>query len=81
MTLMGMMSVVSGVVGVIVWLVRLEASSNQTRDRHKDLLEKLVRLEQKYEALDTRIVEKLSVIEKSLAKIEGRLSLSVKQGE
>jgi predicted nucleic acid-binding Zn-ribbon protein len=80
MTIMEISTVGTSVVGLIAWLVRLESSTHATRDRLKDLMEKHIRLEEKYEAMETRIVEKLSVIEKSLAKIEGRLSL-FKQGE
>lgn len=56
------------VIGLVVWLIRLEGKANY----NEKAIEKL---EVKHEALDSKIVDKLSVIEKSLAKIEGRLSI------
>lgn len=61
-------AVVSLVVALIVWLIRLEGKANT----NEKAIEKL---EVKHDALDSKIVDKLSVIEKSLAKIEGRLSI------
>lgn len=67
------------VVGFIVWLIRLEGIAQQNRERIVEVDAKsskaIEKLEVKHEALDSKIVDKLSVIEKSLAKIEGRLSI------
>jgi hypothetical protein len=52
----------------MVWLVRLEGKMIIVQ---RDL----ARLEVKHEALDNKIVEKLSLIEKSLARLEGRLRI------
>jgi hypothetical protein len=60
------------VIGHIVWLIRLEGKTNY----NERAIEKL---EVKHDALDNKIVEKLSVIEKSLAKIEGRLSIEAEE--
>jgi hypothetical protein len=59
----------------IVWLVRLEAQGNWNKEKIKEAIEKIAKLEEKHEALENKIVDKLSFIERSLAKIEGRLSI------
>lgn len=59
-------------VGFIVWLIRLEGKTNY----NERMIEKL---EIKHDALDNKIVEKLSVIEKSLAKIEGRIGITTRE--
>lgn len=62
-------------VGGIVWMIRLEGRINSIEQKSVELDKKIDKLEVKHEALDNKIVEKLSVIERSLAKIEGRLSI------
>ena len=67
-------------IGGVVWLVRLEGRVNHNS--------KLIEYEQKarevltakFEALDSKLVEKLSEVEKSLARIEGYLQ-KAKEGE
>ena len=56
------------VIGLVVWLIRLEGKTNYAARG-------LEKLETRHEALESKIVEKLSVIEKSIAKIEGWLSI------
>lgn len=59
------------IVPVVVWLVRLEGMVKMQR-RESDLLkEEIGSLRTKHEALDSKVVEKLSLIEKTLARIEG----------
>lgn len=83
---MDIVGLLIAVVLVIVWLVRLEAKSNQnaldigefkTRTIPK-LEERIGIAENKTENLDTRVMDKLSNIERilteRLAKIEGKLS-------
>ena len=60
-------------VGVIVWLIRLEGKAIYNEKG-------LAKLEVKHEALDNKIVDKLSNVEKSLAKIEGYLQIETNNG-
>lgn len=71
-------------VGVIVWMVRLEGRTNNVervlgeRINNVNLVLEMVReeaddLKKRHEALDERLMAKLSLIESSLARIEGRL--------
>jgi hypothetical protein len=62
----------SGIAG-LVWLVRLEGRIIGALDKIRDLSSQVTNQEKKHEALDNRIMEKLSFIERSLAKIEGQL--------
>lgn len=59
-------------VGAIVWLIRLEAKVLAMNDKGKELANQIAKVEEKHDALDNRIVEKLSFIERSLARLEGR---------
>lgn len=60
-------------IGALVWLVRLEGRVLGVSEKMKDLTSQVTNQEKKHEALDNRIMEKLSFIERSLAKIEGQL--------
>jgi hypothetical protein len=64
-----------GIAGItcLVWLVRLEGRILGALEKISDMNEQVWELEKKHDALDTRIMDKLSVIERSLAKIEGQL--------
>jgi len=61
--------------GIMAWFIRLEAKGLANEKAQVDTAKSLDKLDVKVEALDNRIVEKLSYIERSLAKIEGRLSI------
>lgn len=71
------------ILGGIIWAIRLEGKIDMHEDAIKeiktqhiaDLKKEVEKLEIRHNALDSKIVDKLSVIEKSLAKIEGRLSI------
>lgn len=60
-------------IGGLVWLVRLEGRLIGALDKIRDLTTQVAEQGKKHEALDNRIMEKLSFIERSLAKIEGQL--------
>lgn len=60
--------VVLSIVGVIVWLVRLEGKTNQTEKRVEIL-------QTKHDALDSKTVEQLAQVRESLARIEGALGV------
>lgn len=64
--------IIPGIIG-LVWLVRLEGRILGALDKIRDLSAQIVNQEKKHDALDNRIMEKLSFIERSLAKIEGQL--------
>lgn len=67
--------VFASALGFVAWLIRLES---KVMVLEKDITEKnqqIDRLDIKIGAIEGKIIEKLSMIEKSLAKIEGRLSV------
>lgn len=59
--------IIAGIVSGIVWLIRLEGKIKYNEQT-------LMELKVKHEALDSKIVDKLSLIEKTIARIEGLLS-------
>jgi hypothetical protein len=65
-------TVLGGLLFAIVWFVRLEAQVMAQKDKTKEMSDKIAKVEEKHDALDNRIVEKLSYIERSLARLEGR---------
>lgn len=67
MAIEAIISCIASVVGIIVWLIRLEGRVNYNEKM-------LVNLESKHSALDEKIMSQLSQVRESLARIEGRLS-------
>jgi hypothetical protein len=63
---------IGGLICAIVWFVRLEGKVLAEQEKNKELFSKIAKVEEKHDALDNRIVEKLSYIERSLARLEGR---------
>jgi chromosome segregation ATPase len=57
----------------VVWLVRLEGRINQVESSNIETQKDVDDLRLKHESLDERLVNKLSEIERALARIEGRL--------
>jgi hypothetical protein len=73
MSIEGMIAVIGVCVSGIVWLIRLEGVVKADR-RETDILRSDIEdLRHRHEALDSKVVEKLSIIEKTLARIEGYL--------
>lgn len=70
-----------GGIAAIVWLVRLEgkihAAVNANVETQKDVDE----LRVKHEQLDSKVLEQLSEIKQSLARLEGSLGLARTKGE
>lgn len=60
-------------VGGIVWLVRLEGRLNQNERLNNETQKDVDDLRARHEALDERLMAKLSQIERALARIEGHL--------
>lgn len=69
----------AGLIGVVVWLVRLEGRVNYIDAAQKDLHADVAELRVKHESLDSKVVEQLSQVRESLARIEG--ALGVRNGE
>lgn len=63
----------TSLIGCVIWFVRLEGLSKFNYRMIEELHTEITELRVKHEALDSKIVDKLSVIERSLAKIEGRI--------
>lgn len=69
--LVWLLPAVISVIGCIIWFVRLEGRINYSERA-------VEKLEAKHDALDMKIVDKLSIIEKSLSKIEGIMGMLMK---
>lgn len=69
----GLVSLGIALVGTIVWFTRLESKGAQNASDIEKGDKRHEALEHKVELLDNRMMEKLSNIEKILAKIEGKL--------
>jgi len=68
--------------GYVAWLFRLEFRVKRSEERHVEFLNALTALTVKHESLDSKVIEELSRIRESLARIEGRLELTKhKRGE
>ena len=74
-----LITIVGSIVLFTVWFIRLEGKIYNVETRQDDQNDSLKELRTKHEALDNKIVEKLSNVERSLAKIEGQLS--IKKGD
>lgn len=66
-------------VGMIVWFVRLEQSIKQCSINLDRLEKELDSLIIKHDALDTRVLDELSKVRESLARIEGAMSFPIKK--
>lgn len=66
-------------VAMVAWFIRLEAKGLANEKSLTEALKLIDKLDTQLRALDNRIVEKLSFIERSLSKIEGRLSIDNEQ--
>jgi len=64
---------IGAAVGFLIWLLRLEGRINHAEIMNGALARDLEHLHGKHEALDNKVVESLSQIRESLARIEGRL--------
>lgn len=79
-----LLTVVGMTIGFIVWLVRLEGKVNYTdrmlNDAKLEYRNELSTLKVKHEQLDSKIVEQLSEVRESLARLEGALGVNRKDG-
>ena len=65
----------AGGIGVIVWLVRLEGRVTAVNDKTDHNQKDVTALGIKHESLDSKIVEQLSEVKQSLARLEGALGI------
>lgn len=63
----------SALIGTIVWFVRLEGRIKSCEHTDSRIEKELDGLIVKHEALDSRVLEELSKVRESLARIEGQL--------
>lgn len=70
------LSIIGGAfLGAVIWFIRLES---RVKYQDKELLRltiELADIKKKHEDLDTKLMEKLSTIEKTLARICGKLEV------
>lgn len=70
--------VIASLVGVVVWLVRLEGVTKRNRDMIENHGKDIEKLEAKYEYMNTDVLKQLSQVRESLARLEGRLGTAPK---
>ncbi len=68
-------------VGFIVWLVRLEGKIHAAEKASHETQKDVDDLRARHEALDSKIVEQLSEIRESLARLEGSLGIVKRKGD
>ena len=68
-----------GVIGAAIWLVRLEGQVKGLKEVNKLQADSIKEIKFKHDSLDNKIMEKLSEVEKTLARIEGHLGLPGKE--
>ena len=67
------MAFVSALIGIVVWFVRLEGRIKAQEHASRIIEKEVDSLISKHEALDQKVMEDLSLIRESLARIEGRI--------
>jgi hypothetical protein len=72
---LGVWPVLVGTVAFIVWLVRLEGRVTYEARITSANEKRIDTLEEKHHALDSKVVEQLSDVRESLARIEGALGV------
>lgn len=75
----GVIQIVLGAVAFIVWLVRLEGKVKHTEKLAEEAQKDVDVLRVRHENLDSKIVDQLTQVRESLARLEG--ALNIKRGE
>lgn len=71
-------TIIAALIGLIVWLVRLEGK-HTTNEKAIERVEKQAdALEIKHEQLDSKLVQQLAAVREALARIEGALGINNK---
>jgi len=70
----GLVAIIGMFISLVAWATRLEAKNNMNADNIARQDKRQDAHEEKLSELDGRVFEKLSVIERMVATIEGRLS-------
>lgn len=71
-------TIIGAIIGLIVWLVRLEGKMS-ANEKSIDRVEKQAdALEIKHEQLDSKLVQQLAAVREALARIEGALGINNK---
>jgi hypothetical protein len=68
-------------VGAVVWLVRLEGKLHIVEKANTETQKDVDDIRIRHEALNTRIVDQLSDIRESLARLEGAISVTKTEGK
>lgn len=69
----------SALIGSIIWFARLEGRIKNNEMCADSIEKQLDLLRVKHEALDNRVLEELSRVRESLARIEGSLQVPIKK--
>ncbi len=75
--LLDLWPLIVALVGVTVWLVRLESKSTNEplKIRVRNLEEKVIKLNAQHEALDSEVMKRLTELGEAIARIEGALGV------
>lgn len=77
--LLNIWPVLAALIGFVVWLVRLEGKTKENETTNMRTQKDIDELRIRHESLDSKVVEQLSSVRESLARIEG--ALGVKKGD
>ena len=68
-------TIMAAIVGLIVWLVRLEGKTSANEKAIERVEKQVDSLEIKHEQLDSKLVQQLAAVREALARIEGALGI------
>lgn len=77
---LAVLGIMCTIITIIVWLVRLEGKVGYVEKLADEAQKDVDVLRVKHEGLDNKIVEQLSDVKQSLARLEGRLGI-IKEGD
>lgn len=65
----------SAIVGLVVWLVRLEGKTSNNEKTIERIEKQADALEIMHQQLDSKLVQQLAAVREALARIEGKLGI------
>jgi len=71
-------TLIAALIGLIVWLVRLEGKLSSNEKTIERVEKQVDTLEIKHEQLDSKLVQQLAAVREALARIEGALGINNK---